>query len=536
MVVIRESENELLSILGETYKNKLFDYANIIGYSIEEDGNEIRIEFNPDRPDLFSFFALKENMKIYYDNNFRIKGILGQSDIKLIPDNNVLKVRPYVLAFVASGGKIGKNVSHIIEYQERLHETIGKSRKKVAIGIHDLNKIKPNFKYTIIDSNKIKFTTYDGFTGTADEIIKNHEKGTEFSGLLPDKSKVPLILDSENDVMSMPPIINGIKSKITEDTERFFFDITGTDYNAVRNAFFLLAYEMSYLGYRIYSCDSGMGTKKMQELHNFDFREIKIKSKDIKNVMGFIPEDPIILLRKMGYRCEISADGYKINVPGNRIDVMGPADIVEDIAKSYGYDNIKETKLKTCGIGNPYAENENLDLIREIMTSINYQEIKTFVINSKSFYESFGYHGGVYVQNPKSLDFSVVRDRLLPGMMDFLVINKRRKLPFKIFEIGEVIDNIFQHTHLCTVYVNTTASYSDIFQVINYLNKRVNNYKLTVKQYSTGEIIPGRGGQVFINNEYVGLIGELNPDIITRFGLSVPVSFFEIDIGKMLSL
>ncbi len=62
--------------------------------------------------------------------------------------------------------------------------------------------------------------------------------------------------------MSMPPIINGIKSKITEDTERFFFDITGTDYNAVRNAFFLLAYEMSYLGYRIYSCDSGMGTKK----------------------------------------------------------------------------------------------------------------------------------------------------------------------------------------------------------------------------------------------------------------------------------
>ncbi|WP_061950525.1 hypothetical protein [Acidiplasma cupricumulans] len=117
-----------------------------------------------------------------------------------------------------------------------------------------------------------------------------------------------------------------------------------------------------------------------------------------------------------------------------------------------------------------------------------------------------------------------------------MVINKRRKLPFKIFEIGEVIDNTFQHTHLCTVYVNTTASYSDIFQVINYLNKRVNNYKLTVKQYSTGEIIPGRGGQVFINNEYVGLIGELNPDIITRFGLSVPVSFFEIDIGKMLSL
>ncbi len=60
----------------------------------------------------------------------------------------------------------------------------------------------------------------------------------------------------------------------------------------------------------------------MSSLLDYDFREFNINNRVIQNITGITIDDPITLLRKMGYRCEISYKGYKVNVPGNRIDVM----------------------------------------------------------------------------------------------------------------------------------------------------------------------------------------------------------------------
>ncbi len=532
MVVIKEDKDLLKKDIGEHYYKKFFDFSEIIGYSIEEDDSSIKIELNPDRPDLFSFYSLKESMKTYYDNNFKLKGIINRSDISINPDNEVLNERPYLLAFEASGKKIGHFFNHIIEYQERLHDSIGKSRKKVSIGIHDMEKIRPPFVYKMEDRTKLKFTTYDNFTGTAGDIIRTHEKGIEFKSLIVSKNKVPVILDSANDVLSMPPIINGIKSKVTEETEHFFFDITGTDYNAVRNTFYLFAYEMSYLGYKISICDSGMESEKMSSLLDYDFREFNINNRVIQNITGITIDDPITLLRKMGYRCEISYKGYKVNVPGNRIDVMGPVDIVEDIAKSYGFKNIDEKQIDIYRTGNPYYKNDHIRIARDIMISINYQEVKTFVVNSKSFYDNLKYSGNVYIQNPKSLDYSVVRDSLFPGVLDLIRINKRRKLPVKIFEIGDVVVGGKQITKLCALFTDSKASYSDIFQVVNYFNKRILNRPLEIKANKHPGIIEGRGGDIQLLEKNVGIIGEANPVILEQYGIANPITFFEIDLDN----
>ncbi len=532
MVVIKDSKNNVADNIGNTYYNKLYDYSKIIGYSVEED-NELKIEFNPDRPDLFSFFALKESMKIFYDNNYRIKGILNSSNIKIIPDRSILRERPYLLSFTAEGKPIGNNLQHIIDYQERLHDIIGKNRKKVSIGIHDLDNIKPPFRYTMAEAKALKFTTYDSYTGNAYDILNKHEKGREYKDLIKSGNKVPVIFDSENDVMSMPPVINGIKSKVTDSTSKFFFDITGTDFNAVRSAFYLFAYEMSYTGYKISVCDSG--SNEDYNVRNYDFREIYINEKEIKSLMGTVPDDVVTLLRKMGYRCEISDYGYRINVPGNRIDVMGPVDIIEDVAKAYGYDNINEKKLKIYNAGKPDKKNDNISVIRDILTSVNYQEIRTFVLTSNEFYNRLNYSGEVSLENPKSMDYSMIRDRLYPGMLNFIRINKRNGLPVKIFEIGDVIKSGKQHTDLCIIYNNTKAVYSDIYQVLNYLNTRSINKKITVMEKKHDEIIEGRGGNINIGDDTVGFIGEMSPDILSNFEIMAPISFLEINLDKFLS-
>ncbi len=529
MVVIKANNQDLISDIGKNYFSKLYDFSRIIGYSIEEEGNEIKLEFNPDRPDLFSFYALKSSMKTYYDGDYRIEPLFHEMKSMLIVDQSMESERPFAMSFIATGRALGKYYAHIIDYQEKLHDTTGKSRKKVAIGIHDLDKIKPPFKLAMKNKKEISFTTYDNFHGTADEILRNHDKGRQYGNLISSRNSVPVIQDSEGDVLSMPPIINGIKSRIGENTSRLFFDITGTDYNAVLHALYLFAYEMFYLGYSV-SIPEITGPGK-----SYDWREIGLSHGEIKKLMGIEPECTVSLLRRMGYRCEVSSRGYSVRVPGNRIDVMGPVDLIEDIAKSYGYDRIEERTLVTSGTGHPYVYNEYNKIIRDIMISVNYQEVKTFVLNSGEFYRNTGYSGKVDIENPKSMDYSVIRDKLFPGLLNLLNINRRRGLPVKIFEIGDVIVSGNQESHLCIFYNNSRAAYSDIYSIMEYLISRTAGKNFMVESTRLPEIISGRGGKIVINGVQAGIIGEMDPAVYTDFGIQNPVAFLEVNLGVLFA-
>ncbi len=528
MVVIKDKIESLDENIGKKYVSRLESFATVIGYSLENDGNEIKIEFNPDRPDLFSFYALRESMKTFYDQNYKIKSPISKNEIKLEVDKKAAEERPFVLSFTAEGVPLGKYYNHIINYQERLHDTIGKSRKKVAIGIHDLDNIKPPFKLSMEKKDKLFFTTYDNFAGTAGEIMNKHPKGIEFHNLIKSEKYVPVIKDMEGDVMSLPPVINGIKSRISESTSRLFFDITGSDYNAVRSAFYLFAYEMTYLGYHV---SSGINER---DIIQYDFREMKLKDIEISNLIGVKNIEPVTLLRKMGYRCEVMQGGYKIKVPGNRVDVMGPVDLIEDIAKSFGYDNIPEIPLKTENTGKPFKFYDDVGIINDILISINYQEAKTFVLNSSEYYNGLKYTGGVKIENPKSQDYSVIRDNLYPGLLNFLRINKRRGMPVKIFETGDVIKNGKQESHLCVIYSNSRASYADIFGVLQYFLQRTIDIKPVIKPYNFREIIEGRGGEITIDSNKCGIIGELNPALLEKFDLQNPLVFFEVNLDFIL--
>ncbi|WMT51301.1 MAG: phenylalanine--tRNA ligase subunit beta [Ferroplasma sp.] len=529
MVVIREKKQELIRNIGNNYFSRLRDFAGIIGYSIEEDDDEFKIEFNPDRPDLFSFYALKSAMRTFYEGDYPIEPIFHRMKSLLGVDASLKNERPFALSFTATGKPLGKYYSHIIDYQERLHETAGKSRRKMAIGIHDLDSVKPPFKLTMVNRKRISFTTYDNFHGTAEEILQNHDKGKQYGNLILSRDSVPVILDREGDVLSMPPIINGIKSRISENTSRLFFDITGTDYNAVFHALYLFAYEMSYIGYNV-SIPEIAG-----RAGRYDWREISLTHGEIKKIMGIEPECTVMLLRKMGYRCEVSSNGYLARVPGNRIDVMGPVDLIEDIAKAYGYARIEERVLVTSGTGHPYIYNDYSSKIRDIMTSLNYQEVKTFVLNSGEFYRHTGYSGDVSIENPKSLDYSVIRDKLFPGIMALLSINRRRKLPVKIFEIGDVVVSGTQENHLSVLFNNSRASYSDIYQIMEYLISRTSGSDYRVEPAVFPEILPGRGGRIIIGGDSAGIIGEMNPAIFEDFGIPNPVAFLEINLDILFS-
>lgn len=530
MVVLRESVSALRKDFPPDFIERVTDFSRIIGYSVELD-DELKLEFNPDRQDLISFYSLERAIECFY-NQQKWEGFkFVQSGLEFKIYSSVKGIRPFAFGFMAYGKPLGPRFKSLIGFQERLHGGVGKNRSKVAIGIHNLDRIVPPIEYKAENVDSKSFETYDSLIrGYARDILLKHPKGQEFSYLIPPGNKAVFIEDSNGDILSMPPVINGRKTVLDEGTRNFFLDITGTDIVGVRNVSLLLMFEMSTMGYRIeFPKIRGDGSKIYNEILNNLERKVRVTKGMIKKVIGINLSDKVILesLIKMGYSVIKIPGGFEVNVPGNRIDVMGPVDIIEDIGKAVDFSKLEEVPLRLYTIGEGIKRVSMLEKIRDVMISMGFSEVMNFVVTSSSFFDGENYNGGFEILNPKSQDFSVIRDRLYPGMINFLSINKRRPLPQKIFEIGEVVENGKQMSKLCVMYESSNASYSDAKSVLDNLNMRIFSGTYEVKPESFRDVIPGRGGSI-IGTGIKGMIGELTPNIIEKFQLKNPVSFFEI--------
>ena len=535
MVVIKEAASSLSLVYGPDFVSRLTDFSSVIGYTVEADESEIKVEFNPDRPDLFSFTTLSFAMGQYEGTKKwnRLKFTGTKADFNVDP--KVRNLRPLVMGFHCHGPKLGNSFRDLIDFQERIHLSVGKDRKKVSIGIHDTSRVRFPLVYKAMDLDQVRFTTYDGeVTGTARKILKKHPKGIEYAPLIPDTGMVPIIEDSNHKVLSMPPVVNGNISTVSEDSKDLFIDITGTDRNSMADAFFLLAYFFQELEYEL-------GAPNLEDFDGIldeDGRIMKVNIVEMAEIIGADIDAGEIskLLLKMGYYAELAGDTITVHIPGNRIDVMGPADIIEDIAKAYGYDNISPRKPEMNIVGSESPMKPFLSNFRYLLIGLGYQETMAYVVTSERYYGRVNYTGGLRIQNPKSRDFSVVRDRLYLGILGFLSINRRRPLPQKIFEIGAVIIRGVQHTSICVALENSRAGFSDIKKVLDSTIARLGLPTAVIKPRNLESMINGRAGAISILDQEVGIIGEVNPETLDDFELKNPVSLFEMDLGALFDL
>lgn len=535
MVVIKESRSVLSKLYGNDFVSRLDRYSGIIGYTLEEEGQEVKVEFNPDRPDLFSFTSLHKSMEVYDGKSSWKPLSYGSNSLDFIIHEDVRKLRPYTVGFCCQGRQIGEHFRDLIDYQERIHASTGKDRSKVSIGIHDTKGLQGPIHYKAYDSDKVSFTTYDGeVSGTARSILAKHPKGRQYAHLIPSEDEVPIIEDNRQHVLSMPPVINGNTTAVSPETSSFFIDVTGTDLKALRDSFYQLAYFFFDLGYKI----SLSNFNDLSESMKFDGRIMGISSDDVRELTGtdIPPKEVKAILERMGYGCSVGKGTYRVAIPGNRGDVMGPADVIEDIAKGFGYDNIVPSRPQLNLIGDEVKHKSFQNLLREVMVGLGHQEIMSYVVTSRKFFGNVEYKGGLEVQNPKSLDFSVVRDRLSLGALDFLRINKRRNLPQNLFEIGEVLKDAEQHSSLCIVRADSKSGYSGIKQVLDALTVRLGVQNLYVKPAKLEMLVEGRCGNVLVNGRDIGIIGEVHPTALEAFELKNPVSLLEINITELSSI
>ncbi len=249
---------EINHLLGNKYKiDDIEEKISMLGVDLEDIDNErLVMEVFPNRPDLLSVEGFVRALKGFLEIETGFKEYnITDSGIKILIEESVNNVRPYIVGAVIRNLSLNeKRLVSLMNLQEKLHITHGRNRKKVAIGIHDMKKIEGPFTYKAIKPDDIRFVPLDMKEElNLREILERHPKGIQYKWTLSGLKRYPIIVDKYNRVLSFPPIINGELTRVGEDTEDIFIDVTGLDNVAVNQALNIIVTSIADRGGEIQS-------------------------------------------------------------------------------------------------------------------------------------------------------------------------------------------------------------------------------------------------------------------------------------------
>lgn len=515
--------------------------------------NELHIELqDTNRPDVWCVEGLARALKGFLNiekapKNYSIK---GSSGVDVSVDPELKGIRPYIACAVVKGVQISDAViREIMRHQDKLDQTYGRQRKRTSIGLYDFDLITPPLRYGVAKPREVRFIPLEFEEElTLEEILKEHPKGIEYGHIVRTYPVWPILMDSKNKVLSFPPIINSNDlGRITENTENVLIEVTGTAHETVLNTLTMITLSLADRGGTIYSAKIHYpyGRVKETETPNLKTETLKIDMEYIKSVLGMdlsLQEIKDLLERARFGVLNIKETEVTVEVPCYRVDVMHPADVVEEIGIAYNYNKVPPRWPQLPTIGGTALEEKLRNVIREVMVGLGFQEVLSFTMsNPDNLFAKMNIkpERSVEVVNPKILSFTCMRSWLLPSLMEFLSRNTHVEYPQRIFEVGYCVtfdDKRENKTRdvdkLACVTIQSNANFTEMKAVLDgvLLNLGV-QYKLEETKH--GSFIEGRVGEIIINKARVGIIGEIHPKVLENWKLENPAAAFEIDVDKL---
>jgi len=544
MPVINFSYSDLCDLVGrEVSREELRERLPMIGAdlkSLDDSSDDASFEFFPNRPDLYSVEGIARALRAFLEFEPGIRSYaVGDSEVDLVVDPSVNQVRPYIWSALVEGIEITDPlIRSMMDIQEKLHITVGRNRRKVAIGLHDFRTVKPPFTYKAVPPDGISFVPLQGSRRmTPAEILREHEKGKAYAFVLDGKSVYPMIVDSQGEVLSFPPIINGITTAITEETKDIFVDCTGTDMNAVINTVNIITTALAERGGRISSVKIHRDGEVVRAP---DLKPIRMSlDPAYSNWWTGVPLDAgsvVRALKKMGYGA-VGAEGrIEVLVPRYRGDIQHRVDLVEDVAIGYGFERYGSALPKH----QTFAKEDDMtafgNAVKPVMIGLGYSEVVTLSLsNQRDQFEAMNLKetgSAIHVLNPVSEEHGLVRVSLLPSLMTIFRRNKHRELPQRIFEIGDVVLGTLNRTMIAGAAIHAKAGFTEMKSVVQSLFEGI-GLECSVEATPDSRFIDGRCASVLSGGERVGIMGEVSPATIDAFGLKYPLIAFELDLESI---
>lgn len=537
MPVIKFEIAELERLLRKPVpREELAKTIPMIGADVEDSSGETwAVEFFPDRPDLFTVEGIARALRAWYGVESGLhKYALTPSGHDIKVDPSVEKIRPHIVAGFVKGVEMTESrLKAIIDLQEDLHWGLGARRRRVAIGIHDASVLKAPFTYTTWALDEQSFVPLYETTRamTPREILTKHEKGMAYAHLLEGHERVPVILDAAGGVVSMPPIINAARTAVTTATRDLFLDVTGTDPWAVEKTLNILATSLAEAGGKLETVEI-----RGKAWPNLTPETKSLPAADANKHLGttFTPTEVAEKLRNMGYGATADGANVSVQVPPYRADILHPWDIIEDVAIGHGIFRLEPLPLVSRTVGRALPENRTAELARMSLVGLGFLETMNLTLsNERDQFTRMQREPSpvVRVKNPVTEDTTMLRPTLLPGLMTILKKNAHRDLPQRLFEVAMVTrldgNHVVNERHIAGVIIAGRSSFSEIKGVVLALARDL-GWPTETSKAEDPTYVSGRVADL----DHRGHFGEVHPAVLEGFGLSHPVSAFELRLAR----
>lgn len=542
------------------------------------DERVIKIELNDtNRPDLWSTGGVARQLRLHdgakrsdYSKFMSKNGDKKDCGNRIVQvDKDLKDVRPYMVSFVISGKAIDDPMlKDIIQTQEKLCWNFGRKRKSISMGVYRVADIQWPVQYVAVDPDKTSFVPLACESSmTCREILSEHPKGKEYGWILKDAKKFPLLKDNKNEIMSMAPIINSATLGAVQVGDKdLMVELTGSEMENLILAANIVACDFYDAGYEIlpvkvqHPYDTGFG-KDIVVPYYFQ-KETKTTLSAINKKLGcdLTKEQVIDALSRMDNDVRTKdiplTDSTEKYCKANKTDVeftLTPApyrndflhevDIIEDVMIGMGLDYFAPVRPNDFTIGHLSPVTIFSRKTKEIMVGLGYQEMIFNYLGSKRDYidkMNLTAEGVIEISNPMSENYQFVRPSIIASLLKAESSAGQAVFPHKVFEIGKVafLDDS-ENTGTKTIQslgfltASNNANFNDLASEVSSILYFL-DHKYDVKEVEDPRFIPGRQAAIYVNGKQVGIFGEVHPQVLENWAITVPCVAGEIDLESIM--
>ena len=462
-----------------------------------------------------------------------------------------------------------------------------------------------SIRYTGIAPDGDRFVPLDSNSEmTPADVLTDHPTGETYADLVGEYERYPAIYDDIG-LFSFPPVVNGKRTEVTTDSRELFVEMTGTDQWTIDRMLSIVCYALDARGATVEevvveypdrrqtpSDEAETRERLDRELVRPDLstRHKSVAHDRIESIIGvdFDPEEVVDLFERSGLDAETgegsrgpadrgSRDGggataegdrlvYEVQIPSYRVDVLHSLDLVDDVGRAYGFNDLDPRYPDVGTVGGRHERSKLEDAVRNQLVGLGFEDLLNFHMISEA--ENFdrmnlapdddvaGAAEPATIREPYSQDYTMLRTWALPSLLMVLENNTHRSYPQDLAEIGlaahvDEMENtagtssgepsfatahentgVAEHRTVAGVLASHDASYEDAKARLQAIAR---NFDVDLETPPTEHptFVDGRTADVVIDGETVGVVGEVHPAVLVAHDLELPVVGFEFRMDAL---
>ena len=285
--------------------------------------------------------------------------------------------------------------------------------------------------------------------------------------------------------------------------------------------------------------------------------DVRLRLDRLRRVLGvsLSAEEVLVILNRLGLNARLDGDAVTVVAPSYRFDIEIEEDLIEEVARIYGYDNVPTAPPLARSAMLPQVEAVRpRAAVRQQLVSFGYQEVVNYAFVEEAWERDFaGADQFIRLANPIASQMCVMRSTLLGGLVSNLVTNQKRKQTrVRVFELGRCfsaqgdgkpVAGFDQPWKLAGLAWGSAAPEqwgvasrrTDFFDVKGDVERLLAGRSVAFFVARDPALHPGRSAEIHLDGKVIGVVGELHPRWVQKYDLGQPPVFFELSLDVLLA-